>query len=205
MSRIAISSRLGPSALIPIVTWLLVGGLAAGMPTAARAQTATAASPADAAAAKRAAMERLAYMVGEWEGEGWIQTGGPRITFRGVERVHSRLGGVALLVEGDFSSRPPGATRDVPVHQTLGVITFDETDSTYRLATWLATGASGSYTLELRPDGWRWHIDVGAGTVRYTATFPNDDEWIEIGEFSRDGSQWDQFFEMRLQRARAGT
>lgn len=202
MIRISASPRHAATALI--AACLFTGCLVVGAPAVVRAQTATANSPADAVAAKRAAMERLAYLVGEWEGEGWMQMGGQRLTFRGGERVQSRLGGLALLVEGDFTSRPPGATRDVPVHQTLGVITFDEATSTYRFATWLATGATGSYTLELRPDGWRWHIDVGAGTLRYTATFPGD-EWVEIGEFSRDGANWDQFFEMRLRRVAAGT
>lgn len=177
--------RLAPSTRL-IVPALAAACLLAVAPHTARAQTATAASPAAAVAAKREAMQRLAYMVGQWQGEGWIQMGGPRITFRGGERVQSRLGGITLLVEGDFSSRPPGAEHDVPVHQTIGVIGFDETDSTYRLTTWTATGATGNHTLELRDDGWRWQLDVGTGTVRYTATFPSNDEWVEIGEFSRE-------------------
>jgi len=98
--------RLAPSTRL-IVPALAAACLLAVAPHTARAQTATAASPAAAVAAKREAMQRLAYMVGQWQGEGWIQMGGPRITFRGGERVQSRLGGITLLVEGDFSSRPP--------------------------------------------------------------------------------------------------
>ena len=150
---------------------------------------------------QREAMRRLAYMVGEWEGEGWMQSPQGRHAFRGGERVQAKLDGLALLVEGDFTAPGPDGT-PMPVHRTLGVISFDPRAGAYRFRTWLATGSSGEHTLELTADGWRWHIDTPEGRIRYATRFSDDGGWHEVGEMERAGA-WRQFFEMRLQRRSA--
>lgn len=153
--------------------------------------------------AQLAAIAKLDMMVGEWRGEGWMEFGGRRSPFRGTEKVQRKLNGVALLVEGAFTSRPAGSEVDIPVHTTLGVISYDPKSKAYRFASWLATGTSGERELELLDDGkgWRWDIEIpGMGTTRYTTTF-DDGEWFEIGERSKDGKEWTKFFEMRLKRA----
>ncbi|MDF1505895.1 hypothetical protein [Roseisolibacter sp. H3M3-2] len=152
-------------------------------------------------APQRAAMERLAYMAGEWEGDGWIRdaASGRRTTFRGGERVQRKLDGVALLVEGRFTARDSASGAEVPVHVTLGVIAFDPREARYRFSTWLATGTAGQHVLELDPQGWHWGFDTPAGKVRYTFVL-KDGTWHEVGDFSRDGTSWERFFEMTLRR-----
>lgn len=148
---------------------------------------------------QRAAMDRLAYMAGDWAGEGWMLSPAGRQTFTGGERVQRKLDGLALLVEGDFTARSPDSTA-VPVHNTLGVISYDPRDSTYRFRTWLATGAAGAHELELMDDGWRWYIENPRGRIRYTATFTPQGMWHEIGEMERAPGSWMQFFEMTLRK-----
>ena len=150
--------------------------------------------------AQASAMAKLDYMAGRWQGEGWIEYGGRRITFRGSETVQRKLGGLALLVEGDFVSRPPGAERDVPVHTTLAVISYVPAERRYRFATWLASGAQGEHELVLTADGWRWELDQPMGRVRYVMRLTPAGEWLETGERSADGAAWTQFFEMRLKK-----
>ena len=41
------------------------------------------------------------------------------------------------------------------------------------------------------------------GDVRYTIKLDDRGQWFEIGEVSRDGKTWQQFFEMTLQRGEA--
>src|SRR5262245_19273440 len=113
---------------------------------------------------QRTAMAKLDYMVGDWQGTGWIQRGA-RETFTGGERVQRKLDGLALLVEGDF------AATDAPsksVHKTLGVIYYDTKTHKYRFDTWLAAGSHGEHELELLDDGWRWELAYPGGTIRYT-------------------------------------
>ena len=149
--------------------------------------------------AQIAAIERLAYMTGTWRGEGWMEFGGRRTSFRGAEVVQQKLGGTALLVEGSFFARPPGSAADIPVHTTLGVITFDPKSETYRFRSWLATGTTGERELIVTDDGWRWEIESPRGTTRYVARFTPDGEWIETGERS-SGDGWQKFFEMKLRK-----
>lgn len=149
--------------------------------------------------AQLAAMKKLDYMVGDWRGEGWIEMGGRRFAFTGGEVVQRKLNGVALLVEGSFfGNRPDGTT--IPVHTTLGVITYDFKSEKYRFASWLATGTSGERELELTADGWRWEIRSPSSVVRYVFRLSEKGEWIETGERSTDGTTWKQFFEMRLKK-----
>ena len=168
--------------------------------TAAVAPAAVAQMPDSVRQAQASAMEKLDYMTGRWQGEGWIEYGGRRITFRGSETVQRKLGGLALLVEGDFVSRPPGAERDVPVHTTLAVISYVPAERRYRFATWLASGAQGEHELVLTADGWRWELDQPMGRVRYVMRLTPAGEWLETGERSADGAAWTQFFEMRLKK-----
>ncbi|HEX7150942.1 MAG TPA: hypothetical protein VF618_05600 [Thermoanaerobaculia bacterium] len=150
--------------------------------------------------AQLAAMKKLDGMVGVWKGEGWIEMGGPRLAFRGSETVQRKLHGVALLVEGAFFAKPPGAEAEVPVHTTLAVISFDPKSAKYAFSTWLATGTSGDHELVLRENGWQWQLQTpGGATVRYTTTFANG-QWVEVGERSTDGTTWKQFFEMKLKK-----
>ena len=150
--------------------------------------------------AQVAAMKKLDYMAGNWKGEGWIEMGGPRMTFHGGELVQRKLDGVALLVEGSFFGKRPGSDAEVPVHTTLGVISWDPATQTYMFSTWLATGSSGARELVVNSDGWQWDIPSPRGTVRFIMKLTESGEWHETGAISSDGTNWKQFFEMKLKK-----
>lgn len=196
------SSLVRASLLIAALSFNLSGASVAGAQ-----QPETTARPAGAAPSvqperQRAAIDRLSAMVGDWRGEGWIEHGNGRSTFRGGERVQRKIDGLALLVEGNFndaSASGAGSAQGAPVHNTLAVISFDPRTRKYRFTTWLATGSSGEHELELIDDGWRWMIVTPGATIRYSATFTGD-EWLEIGEIHQGDRPWRQFFEMRLRR-----
>lgn len=146
------------------------------------------------------AMKKLEYLAGTWEGEGWMEMGS-RVPFRGSEIVQSKLDGTALLVEGAFFARPAGAPAEIPVHTTLGVISYDAKAKSYRFASWLANGGSGERELTVGENTWSWElVPPMGGKVRYTFTLTEEGEWFEIGERSKDGAEWKKFFEMRLKK-----
>lgn len=157
--------------------------------------------PPDTSPAQRAAMEKLAYMAGDWQGTGWMQMGpGPRSEFRGGEKVQSKLFGLALLVEGAFFA-PDSGGKERPAHTTLGVISYAPAEEKYKFRYWLATGFSGERDLTLTDDGWYWELPAGPGaTIRYTMTH-EDGTWSEIGERTTDGKTWQKFFEMKLKKS----
>lgn len=147
-------------------------------------------------------MKKLDYMVGQWKGAGWIDQQGGRQTFAGTEMVQSKLGGLALLVEGKFKGQLAGKGEDVTVHETLAVLSFDEKAKVYRFRTYLANGASGDQEVKLIEGGWQWGFQTPGGNVRFTIKVNKGDEWFETGEFSQDGTTWRKFFEMTLQRVK---
>lgn len=142
------------------------------------------------------AMKKLEFLVGRWEGTGWIQFGERKFDFAGSETVQAKLNGRVLLVEGDFSSEVQG--KRVPVHQTLAVISRDQQQGQYRFRTWLASGGSGDHELKLleSPQGFEWTTSSG---MRFTMKLENG-EWVEAGERPGEGGGWIRFFEMRLKK-----
>ena len=155
------------------------------------------AQPPDPAAAK-AAMARLDFMVGRWEGEAWQLRGSERVQTRMTETVERKLDGSVLLVEGRGTVAVAGA-EDRVVHHALGIISFDARSSKYAMRSYLGTGQSGDFEVTLVDDGVSWTRDVPGGRIRNTARFTQK-EWHEVGEFSSDGQAWRQIMEIRLQR-----
>ena len=146
-------------------------------------------------------MERLGFLAGTWEGEGWMEyQPGRKATFTSREIVEPRLGGRVLLVEGTHRSPMPGEPEPVVVHHALGVVSHDAAGG-YRFRTWLADGHSGDFGAELADGGLVWgYDDPRLGRVRYTIRI-EDGDWVEVGDASRDGGEsWHRFFEMRLSR-----
>ena len=147
--------------------------------------------------ANRAAMDKLAFMVGRWRGEAWMQRGPERVRATMTETVERKLDGVVLLVEG-VGLLAGGADARV-VHHALAVIAFDPQAGTYGLRSYIASGQSGDFALTLIPGGVMWSREVPGGRIRNTALIGNG-EWNEIGEFSRDGVAWTQIMEIKLRK-----
>lgn len=159
----------------------------------------TQAPPAPDGSANRAAMDRLAFMVGRWKGEAWMQRGPQRVQTVMTETVEARLDGTVLLVEG--LGAIPGEAGAAPrtVHHALAIISFDPQSGNYAMRSHIGTGQSGEFALTLIDGGVTWARAVPGGQVRNTARFANN-EWHEIGEFSRDGQAWTQVMEIRLRK-----
>ena len=147
----------------------------------------------------RAAMEQLAFMVGRWRGEAWMQRGAERVQTTMTETVERKLGGVVLEVEGLGVLAAADTAQSRTVHHALAVISFDPQAKSYGLRSYIASGQYGDFALTLIPGGVSWSREVPGGRVRNTAKI-GDDIWHEVGEFSRDGVNWIQIMEIHLRR-----
>jgi len=149
-------------------------------------------------------MKKLNFLVGEWKGEGWFQMGpGKRELVLQHEIVREKLGGKILLIEGlGHRKLENGSAGDV-VHEALAVVSWDEAKKAYRFAAHTAQQSSVDATLELRDNGAVWGFDTPqGGKIRYTIRQTEKGDWNEVGEFSRDGTNWMKFFEMTLQKVK---
>ncbi|HET7308289.1 MAG TPA: hypothetical protein VFK24_10850 [Gammaproteobacteria bacterium] len=151
-------------------------------------------------------MAKLNFLVGTWQGHGWIMTGpGRRHTFTETETVTSKLGGDALLIDGLGKSTDTGDAGKI-IHRALAMASYDAHAKTFR---WYALQAGGSPVdtqAKVSNDTLVWHMTVPNGKLRFTIKLNDKKQWHEVGQFSRDGKTWYPFFEMTLSRLiRAGT
>ena len=144
-------------------------------------------------------LKKLDFLVGQWKGEGWIQMGPDRHEFTGTETVQRKIAGLSLLVEGNFREKEKPADAP-PIHETLGVLSWDNSRKHYWFNTWLNTGRSGQYEARLIADKTlQWTIPIPQGHIRYTMKLDDQQRWSETGEMSPDnGKSWHPFFQMTL-------
>ncbi|MBZ0110852.1 MAG: hypothetical protein K8J08_00180 [Thermoanaerobaculia bacterium] len=143
-----------------------------------------------------AAMQEIAFLIGEWHGSGWMRRGPAEPQpFESTETIEGRLDGRVLLVEGLHRSKETGEV----VHSALAVISYDPKKGEYRFRSYLADGRSGDYSAQLENGNFVWNMDVPNGKIRYTIAV-KDDGWNEKGEYSADGASWNHFFQMDLER-----
>lgn len=146
--------------------------------------------------ADEAPMQKTAWLVGTWEGSGWISMRGEKSTFIQREVVKLEAGGLALAIEGT-GKNPEGKV----VHDAFAVIDYDAAAKKYRWHSWRAGGGDHQTEPEIEDGRFSWSMEVPqGGTMRYTAVRTAEGAWHEVGEFSRDGAKWTKFFEMTLTR-----
>ena len=149
-------------------------------------------------AAQRAAMERLAPLLGHWQGEAQVQQPQAMTVYQ-TEQVELALDGVAMIVRG--AGHADAARNGAPVFQALAVLSYDDQRRIYEFRTY-ARGYAATATGEFLDDGsFRWSLNPGGPVrIRYTIAITGD-RWREIGEMSYDnGTTWQQTIEMDLQR-----
>jgi hypothetical protein len=155
--------------------------------------------------AQLAAMKKLDWLVGEWQGAGWIEFGpGNRHTFRQSETIRRQAGGLALVVEGLGKGVMAGGKEEAVIHNAFAVISYNDKTQQYR---WFAMRAADGKAIDIVPqvndNGYIWAFeDERAGNIRFTATLNAKGQWVETGEGSRDGKTWTKFFEMTLDRVK---
>jgi hypothetical protein len=155
-------------------------------------------------AGQREAMKKLDFLVGEWKGEGWMEFGGQRRTFKGTEVVQSRLDGLLLAIEGVHRGQVGDKKEEVVVHNAFTLVSYDDKANRYRFQAFAGRGGYEDAEAKVTKGQLVWGMKVPQfGDVRYTIKLDDRGRWFEIGEVSRDGKAWQQFFEMTLQRVEA--
>lgn len=152
--------------------------------------------------AQKKAIEPLLWLVGTWEGEGWIQMGpGERHSFTIQERAETALGERLIVVEGLGRATGEGEGDDRVVHHAFGVLSWDEEKGDYRFSTYLADKSGVDARATVEDDAVTWGFENPQGQVRFHIRQMEDGAWRENGEFSPDqGTTWHPFFEMTLHR-----
>jgi len=145
-------------------------------------------------AEQKAAMRKLAWMLGTWRGPGggFNRSGPYKVTQ--TERIGPMLDGTLIVIEGKGYS-PDGSTG----FNAFGVISYDPATKAYALHSY-ALGYAGDFALTPTDTGYVWSIPAGPGaTIRYTATLSNG-TWNEVGDYVAGSAPPRRIFEMNLKR-----
>ena len=163
-------------------------------PALAHAQTQSAGNSAE--------MRKLDFLLGAWEGDGWMDFGpGQRRAVNVKESVQGKAEGSVLTLEGVGKAKPPGKDEEIVVHNAFGIVWYDGEARQFRMLSWRA-GRSMDADITVGEKSLVWGFrDQRAGHIRFTIKLDEAGRWFEIGEISRDGTSWSKFFEMRLRRA----
>ena len=142
------------------------------------------------------AMKQVSVIPGKWEGQGWVIDQKGEKSFSNItENLQWKLDSTIILLEG-IGKKDDGSV----VHNALGVLSFNPFKKKFEMTSYLSSGLATNATWEvIKPnEKFKWWFEDGrGGTIRYNIT-TDGSHWKEEGEYSRDGKQWNKFFEMNL-------
>jgi hypothetical protein len=144
------------------------------------------------------AVGQVAFLVGNWSGEGWSKMGqNPKQEFTQTETVVSKLDGAVLLIEGIGHSKGKDGKKG---HHAMAVVSFDPVGNRLVFSSFMAGRPRLDVVPEVGENTFTWSFSPpNGGYVRYAIEVEND-TWHETGEFSIDGESWHPFFEMSLKK-----
>jgi hypothetical protein len=130
--------------------------------------------------AQRAAMKKLGFLVGKWNGEARLLRGpGEWIDLHQSEEAQYRLDGLILLIEGVGRTKSDGH----PVLQALGIISFDDETATYRIRAFNeGRFLEGEVKLLDQDQAMSWGFALGQITTKSVLRINENGEWTELAE-----------------------
>ncbi|HKJ00962.1 MAG TPA: hypothetical protein VJ997_00870 [Longimicrobiales bacterium] len=146
----------------------------------------------------RAAMERLDFLVGGWEGDGWLLQRDGRHGIRQSEVVRYELGGTILVIEGTARQRAGDRVGDV-IFNAFAVVSWNP-DSGFQMRSYLWNGLEDTRPLEVGQGSFSWGQGSPGGPVEYHMELTAEGAWHEVGTMTRpDGASMD-IVDFRLAR-----
>jgi hypothetical protein len=150
-------------------------------------------------AAQHAAMDRLAPLVGRWQGEASVYAPAQARVHQ-TEQVERALDGLLLVING--TGHATAERHGEPVFRAMAVISYDARRGAYDVRAYTHEGHATTAGGEFLDDGsFRWSFAPGGPVqVRFTLTF-DENGWRELGEMSRDnGASWSPTVSLDLRR-----
>ncbi len=138
----------------------------------------------------KAKVKELAFMVGNWKGNGWMMGRKGKSEFEQTEKIEFKLDSTAILIEGK------GISKGKVVHNALAILTYNKAEDNYSFRSYLPSGMNAEFKAEIIENKLYWYPN---DNVRYIIWKNEKGQWYEKGEYKRENT-WNQFFEMTLDR-----
>jgi len=149
--------------------------------------------------AQRAAMKKLGFLVGRWNGEARLLRGsGEWLDLHQSEEAQYKLDGLILVIEGVGRAKSDGYT----VLQALGVISFDDETATYRMRAFNEGRFLESEVKLLDQDkAISWGFGLGEITTKSVLRINGSGEWTELAEIKIGSEPPKRLLELTVRRA----
>ncbi|MCE2997007.1 MAG: hypothetical protein ACK5RG_03085 [Cyclobacteriaceae bacterium] len=151
---------------------------------------------------QKESIKKLSWLLGEWSGTGVVNMGGKKnIILYLRESVRPSLDSTIYIINGQGFERDSLTKKDVMVHDAFAVVSFDERQNRFRWNAWRIPGGTyGDLAITLGDKSFEWSTNVQGGQTRYKARLNEKGQWIEVGEFSKDGIKWFEFITLTLDK-----
>jgi hypothetical protein len=148
--------------------------------------------------AQRAAMEKLGFLVGKWDGEARLLRGpGEWMDLHQSEEVKYKLDGLILVVEGLGRTKSDGHS----VLQALGVISFEDETATYRIRAFNDGRFLESEVQLLDQDkGISWGFALGQILTKSVLRINESGVWTELAEIKIGSEPAKTLLELTVRR-----
>ena len=147
-------------------------------------------------------IKKLSWLLGEWSGTSVVNMGGKKNTIVYVnESVRPSLDSTIYIINGQGFERDSLTKKDVIVHDAFAVVSFDDKQNKFRWSAWRIPGGTyGDLEITLGDKSFEWSTKVQGGQTRYKARLNEKGQWIEVGEFSKDGIKWFKYITLTLDK-----
>jgi hypothetical protein len=148
--------------------------------------------------AQRAAMKKLGFLVGKWNGQARLLRGpGEWIDLHQSEEAQYKLDGLILVIEGVGRTKSDGHS----LLQALGVISFDDETATYRIRAFNDGRFLESEVKLLDPDkAITWGFALGQVTTKSVLRINESGEWTEVAEIKIGSEPLKTLLELTVRR-----
>jgi Protein of unknown function (DUF1579) len=148
--------------------------------------------------AQRAAIKKLQFLVGKWDGEARIyRKPDEPVVLNQTEEAQFKLGGLLLQIEGIGRTKDGGQ----PMLQALGIISYDDERSIYHMRAY-NDGRFLETDVTFLNDGLslKWGFTLGEIKTSSLLRISERGEWTELAEISIGAQPARKFMELTVKR-----
>jgi hypothetical protein len=149
--------------------------------------------------AQRAAMKKLGFLVGKWNGEARLLRGPSEwMDMHQSEEAQYKLDGLILVIEGVGRTKSDSHS----VLQAFGIISFDDETATYRIRAFNDGRFLESEVKLLDQDNAiSWGFALGQMTTKSVLRINESGEWTELAEIKIGSEPAKTLLELTVRRA----
>ncbi len=152
---------------------------------------------------QKAAMQKLRWMMGTWRGQSTVSADTIKRITNINETVQASLDGTILQITVRATDRDTNTNRQSLAYTSFSVISYDVKNKKYRWTSWRTSGRDYEeqpFTVGI--NSFEYTSEEDGRQIRYKATLSPKGEFLERGDYSKDGSSWTSFITMRLVRSK---